>query len=128
MNDDHDSFEQPHRMLFGIKLAPFSWGRRAALQRLLREESTNGEAALAVVWICAQTPERLDAIRGEEAKRGARLEMEKWADENKLTPNSEAERLMVKTADEIYREYTEARFEPATPGGGGGGDPGNALG
>lgn len=114
-------------MIFGIELQPFSWGRRAALQRLLRDEMSFAETALLVVYLCTKTPGQIDAIRGDDAKRAFRLEMEQWADEHQIISESPNEKLLIDTADEIYKAYTDAQFETqskASPGS----PPGNVLG
>lgn len=127
MSDETDIAEEPQRMLFGIKLQPFSWGRRAALQRLLFDEMSKLELELAIVFICTKDRESIDRVRGEKEKAKFRAEMEKWADDNKITPKSRAEELLSKIAEEIWTEYIDAQFEPVT-GGSGGDAGGNALG
>jgi hypothetical protein len=67
----------------GKRLEPFSFDRRSAYYRLNEGGEERLERAVTTVFLCTQTPDRIDRARGDGCTK-FRLELSAWADEQKI--------------------------------------------
>ena len=105
----------------GKPLQPFSFARQSAFQRLDIGSASPLESAAMLVFLCLQTPARIDRARGDGCA-AFRLEASEWADANKIgvsytTPDgaqhgSKAGHEVRSIADAIWTQVAEADSEP----------------
>jgi hypothetical protein len=106
----------------GKTLEPFSFARQSAFQRLRIGSDSPLESATMLVFLCLQTPARIDRARGEEGCAAFRLACSEWADANKIgvaytdaagvKHGSKAGHQVREIADAIWEQIAEADSEP----------------
>lgn len=91
----------------GETLYPYSFGRRAALGRMLYEGIAPIEFYALVVFICLRTPEELDQVRSPEERKAFREKLYEWAD----TVGAGFEEAVQATAEQIIAEHEASEFK-----------------
>lgn len=98
------------------RLAPFSFGRQATLERLrLRYESLI-ETAAAIVYLCLLDGdagiERMERARGPVEVKALRKEIHDWAEREGIGMQNETGIQCADLAEKIWEEIKVSRFVP----------------
>lgn len=132
MNESTPAIDPDDLPEFGVKhyfrtlpLEPFSFARQMAFQRLGMAGVSTVESATMLVFMCLQTPERIDQARGPAECAAFRLEAAQWADTQKIgvcyvddkgeKKGSKAGHEVRAIANAIWDEISKAEGEPELP-------------
>lgn len=98
------------------KLEPWSFGRQTAWRRAgYNKIEDTLESACAIVYLCTLTPEEINRVRGP-AIATFQLALDKWADQQGATLNSDAGQQLIDLGTKIWLETKQAQFEPVVKG------------
>lgn len=109
-NDALESAALASRTFAGQRLEPFSFSRKALLQRMRCWESP-AENDVAIVYVCTLADDAVDDARGEGVRK-ARIEMGRWAEKQRIGLTGKARGRIATIAADIWAEYEAAEAEP----------------